>query len=337
MNKLAVVLAFALAGCLGTAPVEEQHGDPTAAPGPADNPSPPFAPPQQDAGTDDAGNCGTMEFALQRIPPNVMLVIDRSGSMGQSIGGGSATTKWTDLKNAVSGLVSSYDSMMQLGAAIFSSDGDCAATNIDVPLASMAGSTVMSKLNAQGPIGNTPTAAALDTVIAKGMLSDKTRGNYVVLATDGQPNCTDTDVTKRITALYNATPSVKTYVIGIGDGTASNPTLLNAWADAGHTARTGTTHYYQTSSPTELKAAFDAIVGGLVSCDFKMMQSAPDPSLIRVTENGTVLSPSPTNGYSFDPSTNTVTLHGPACDMLKTNASTKVGVLYGCPAPPPIP
>src|SRR5690242_1274210 len=110
MNKLAVVLAFALAGCLGTAPVEEQHGDPAAVPGPADDPSPPFAPPQQDAGTDDAGNCGTMEFALQRIPPNVMLVIDRSGSMGQSIGGGSATTKWTDLKNAVSGLVTSYDS-----------------------------------------------------------------------------------------------------------------------------------------------------------------------------------------------------------------------------------
>ena len=68
-----------------------------------------------------------------------------------------------------------------------------------------------------------------------------------------------------------------------------------------------------------------------------MMQAAPDPSLITVTENGTAMSPSPTNGYSFDPSTNTVTLHGAACDMLKTNASTKVGVLYGCPGPPPIP
>jgi hypothetical protein len=336
MNKLVVVLALALTGCLGSAPVEEQHGN-GAAPPPTTDPSPPFAPPQVDGGTDDAGNCGAMEFALQRIPPNVMLVIDRSGSMGQSIGGGSATTKWDDLKGAVSNLVTNYNSMMQLGAAIFSSDGNCAAANIDVPLASMAGSNVMTKLNAQGPNGNTPTAAALDTVIAKGMLTDKTRGNYVVLATDGQPNCTDTDVTKRVDALYNATPSVKTYVIGMGDGTASNPTLLNAWADAGHTARTGATHYYQTSSPTELKAAFDAIVGGLVSCDFKMMQAAPDPSLVRVTENGAVLSPSPTNGYSFDPSTNTVTLHGPACDMLKANASTKVGVLYGCPAPPPIP
>jgi hypothetical protein len=334
MNKLVVVVTLALAGCLGSAPVEEHAPvGPDMLP-PSELPLPTS---QVDAGTDDAGVCGGMEFALTRIPPNVMLVIDRSGSMGGSIGGGSATTKWDDLKNAVSSLVTNYDSEMRLGAAIFSSDGNCGATNIDVPLAAAAGSTVLGKLNASGPNGNTPTAAALDTVISKGMVNDPGRANYVVLATDGEPNCTDVDVTKRITTLYSQTPSVKTFVIGMGDGTASDPTLLNSWADAGHTARTGATHYYQTSSPADLKAAFDAIVGGIVSCDFKMMQTAPDPSLIRVTENGTVLSPSPTNGYSFDTSTNTVTLTGAACTMLKTTPSTKVGVLYGCPAPPPIP
>ncbi len=338
MLKLAIVFsaAFALAGCLGAAPIAEEHA-PTNSPAP---PQPDLAPaaPTVDAGTDDAGNCGSMEFALTRIPPNVMLVLDRSGSMGDSIGGGSATAKWTDLKNAVSSLVSGYDSEMRLGAAIFSSDGNCRADNIDVPLAAMAGQAVLGKLAAQGPAGNTPTAFALDTVIAKGLVNDKTRANYVVLATDGMPNCGDIDVGKRITQLYNATPSVKTFVIGIGGDTASNPTLLNQWADAGHTARSGATHYYQTSSPQELKAAFDAIVGGIVSCDFKMMQAAPDPNLVRVTENGVVLAPSSTmgNGYTFDPATSTVTLHGTACDLLKANASTKVSVLYGCPAPPPI-
>ncbi len=336
MNKRVsafALVAFVAAGCLGSAPVED-HG----AGGPDMLPASGLPPPASavDGGSDDGGICGAMEFALQRIPPNVMLVLDRSGSMDNSIGGGSTTTKWTDLKNAVASLVTSYDSEMRLGAAIFSSDGNCAASNIDVPLAASAGSTIEQKLAAQGPNGNTPTAFAFDTVIAKGMVNDPTRANYVVLATDGEPNCTDTDVTSRITKLYNQTPSVKTFVIGIGDGTASNPTLLNSWADAGHTARTGTTHYYQTSSPTDLKAAFDAIVGGIVSCDFKMMQSAPDPNLVRVTENGTVLSPSPTNGYTFDPTTSTVSLHGTACDTLRANPSTQVGVVYGCPAPPPI-
>jgi hypothetical protein len=335
MNKLVAAVAFAafgFAGCLGYAPVENHA--PQATPPAAPDLAPATVP---DAGTDDAGNCGAMEFALQRVPPNVMLVIDRSGSMGESVGGGSATTKWTDLKSAVSSLVTSYDTAMRLGAAIFSSDGDCKADNVDVPLAAAAGQSVMTKLDAQGPSGNTPTALALDTVIQKGLLTDAARGNYVVLATDGQPNCGDVDVQKRIATLYTQTPSVKTFVIGMGDGTASNPTLLNAWADAGHTARTGATHYYQTTSPADLKAAFDAIVGGIVSCDFQMMQAAPDPSLITVTENGTPVSPSPTVGYSFDPATNTVSLHGAACDLLKSNASTKVGVLYGCPGPPPIP
>lgn len=331
MNKLAVLVAFALTGCLGYAPVED-HAPTASTPDMAEAPLP-----STPADVPDLGNCGAMEFALQRVEPNVMLVIDRSGSMGDPVSSGSATTKWVDLKNAVSSLVASYDAQMRLGTSIFSSDGNCGAANVDVALAPAAGANIMTKLNAQGPSGNTPTAAALDTVIAKGLLNDATRANYVVLATDGQPNCTDTDVASRVTKLYNATPSVKTYVIGMGDGTASNPTLLNSWADAGHTARTGGTHYYQTSSPADLKAAFDAIVGGIVSCDFKMMQTAPDPSLITVTENGAAVSPSPTNGYSYDSTTNTVTLHGTACDLLTKNANTKVGVLYGCPGPPPIP
>ena len=331
MNKLVVALAFALAGCLGSAPVEDHAAQ--ANPDMAEAPSTPTPTPDPP----DLGNCGAMEFALQRVEPNVMLVIDRSGSMGDPVASGSATTKWSDLKTAVSSLVTNYDSQMRLGAAIFSSDGNCAAANVDVPVASAAGATVMTKLNAQGPNGNTPTAAALDTVIAKGLLNDPTRANYVVLATDGLPNCSDTDVAKRITTLYNQTPSVKTYVIGMGDGTASDPTTLNSWADAGHTALTGGTHYYQTSSPAALKQAFDAIVGGIVSCDFKMMQDAPDPTLISVTENGAAVAQSPTVGWSYDASSHTVTLHGAACDMLTQNASTKVSVLYGCPGPAPIP
>jgi hypothetical protein len=344
MNKLVVIAAFALTGCLGlavtgclgVAQTEETHGNGNTPTDPTADPPLPTATADM-AGTDDAGNCGAMEFALQRIAPNVMLVADRSGSMNQAIAANSATTKWTDLKNAVSALVTSYDQYMRLGAAIFNSDGDCKADNIDVPLAATAGATVMSKLGAAGPAGNTPTALALDTVIAKGLLTDKTRANYIVLATDGAPNCGDVDVKKRIDTLYSAIPSVKTFVIGIGDVNNTNPTLLNQWADAGHTARAGATHYYQTTSPQDLKAAFDAIVGGIVSCDFKMMQNAPDPSLINVTENGQAVSPSPTNGYTYDASTNTVTLHGSACDLLKNNAATKVGVLYGCPGPPPIP
>jgi hypothetical protein len=334
MRRIILASLLAAAGCLGQAPSEDHAATGQDPAGTAPMPTAPTTPPP--AGTDDMG-CGGMEFSLTRVEPNVMLVLDRSGSMGQTIASNSSTSKWDDLKSAVTSLVTGYDSQMRLGASLFSADGDCAPGNIDVSLAPAAGQTVLGKLANYSPKGNTPTATTLDNVIAKGMLNDATRGNYVVLATDGLPNCNDTDVTSRITKLYNSTPSVKTYVIGIGAATNTDPTLLNQWADAGHTARTGSVHYYQTNSPADLKAAFDAIVGGIVSCDFKMMQAAPDPTLITVTENGMLLSPSPSNGYTYDATTNTVTLTGAACDMLRTDASTKVSVQYGCPGPPPIP
>ena len=105
MNKLAAVFAIALAGCLGyrarrgSRRATERPDIGRGAGGDAARPTRPTL-----------GNCGGMEFALARVPPNVMLVLDRSGSMGDSIASGSATTKWIDLKSAVSSLVTSYDS-----------------------------------------------------------------------------------------------------------------------------------------------------------------------------------------------------------------------------------
>ena len=285
-------------------------------------------------GTDDM-ECGGQEFALTRIPPNVMLVLDRSGSMSDAIASGSKTTKYADLTSAMQSLVTTYDAQMRLGATFFASDNDCGA-GVPGPIAAANGQSVLTAVAAHKPGGNTPTATTLDAVIQSKLLTDTTRANYVVLATDGEPNCGDTDVTSRIATLYSAAPSVSTFIIGIGAATNTDPTLLNAWADAGHTARSGATHYYQTNSSADLMAAFDAIAGGIVSCDFQMTQAAPDPSLITVTENGTPVSPSPTVGYTYDAATNTVTLHGAACDALKNDANTKVSVVYGCPGPPPI-
>jgi hypothetical protein len=277
-----------------------------------------------------------MQFALTRVPPNVMLVLDRSGSMGNSIGGGSPTSKWTDLKSALSSVVTSYDAETRLGVSLFSSDGNCGAGNITLA-APMNGSSVLAQVNASGPGGNTPTAATLAKVHTSGMLTDPTRDNVVVLATDGLPNCGDTDVAGKITALYNATPSVKTYVIGVGGDTASDPTALDAWAVAGHTARVGApTQYYQANSPQDLKDAFDTIVGGVVSCKFALGSMPPDPSQLYVWENGVQVAVDPANGYSYDASGPSVTLNGTACAQLKANPNDKVQVIYGCPAPPPI-
>jgi hypothetical protein len=324
--------AFLVSGCAANL-----NGDvPPPPPPPAgeDGGSPPVLP-TPDMATGDA-SCGGMQFALQRVPPNVMLVLDRSGSMSEAIGAGSTTSKWTDLSMAIQSVVQGYDSQVRLGASLFSGDGNCGAGTLTLA-APTNGANILSQVNGSSPGGNTPTAVTLDKIIQQGMLNDSTRDNVVVLATDGEPNCGDTDVTSRINTLYNQTPSVKTYVIGVGDATASDPTLLDAWAVAGHTARVGAaTQYYQANSPQDLKNAFDQIVAGVVSCKFKLQSAAPDPTQLYVWLNGQKVALDAQNGFSYDASGPSVSLNGAACDQLKASPNDKVQVVYGCPAPPPI-
>jgi hypothetical protein len=345
-TQIVAALALAVTGCLGQADPGSKTHSPSANTSPistgvTDDMGPPASnvtPPAADMANGDALVCGGMQFALQRVAPNVMLVLDRSGSMNQAIAANSATTKYADLTAAIDNLATTYGSQMQLGDTFFAADNDCAA-GVPGKILPNNGATIMSDVANHSPGSNTPTAATMQAVIDSKELTDPTRANYVILATDGLPNCADTDVTTRINTLYSQTPSVKTFIIGIGADTNTDPTQLNAWADAGHTARTGATHYYQTNSPADLKAAFDSIVGSVASCDFKMMQNAPDPSLINVTLDGAAVPNDPTNGYTFDGSSDTVSLHGTACSKLQNDASTKVGVVYGCPPPanpPPI-
>jgi hypothetical protein len=326
MHRLVVVATvFAVvAGC--AQPERPQH------PNMIDNGGMPGTPSPAAGGPQD---CGSQEFTLTKVPPNIMLVLDRSASMDEPIATASSTSKYDDLKSAIGSLVSRYDESMRFGATFFAADDDC-APGVVGDIAAQNGATISSQIAAHAPGGNTPTATTLEAVIASKALVDTSRANYLVLATDGVPNCDDVDVQRRINALYSSTPSVRTFVIGIGSETDTNPELLDAWADDGHTARAGNVHYYQTNSPADLDAAFDAIAGDIASCDFTLSGAPDDPTLINVAENGVAISPSPTVGWTFDPSTHTVTLHGVACDAIKNDAQTKVSVAYGCPSLGPI-
>jgi hypothetical protein len=317
-----------------------------------DNPADPNGGPGGSAtgGSDDGGpgsidpgvynpdmNCGGMAFAIQRVPPNVMLILDRSGSMSDPIDANSLTSKWQDLQSAMDSVLTQYDPQIRFGADLFAdpnSFDSCAPGPIAVPVGPNHGAMIRSALNGASPGSATPTAATFDLVIQGGMLNDPQRDNYVVVVTDGMPNCGDTDVASRIAMLYAAKPSVKTYVIGVGSDTASDPVTLNSWAVAGHTDKQGQTSYYQANSPQDLQAAFNTIAGGVVSCTFHMAQKPPDPMQLYVWSNGKAVPADPNNGYTYDASGPTVTLHGAACNLLRNNPNTKIQVEYGCPNPP---
>ncbi len=153
---------------------------------------------------DASGLCGNQIVPVVVDRPNLYFVIDRSGSMGDYLSG-SGYDKYVNARVAIQDLLIAVGYRVAVGAAVFpDSSSDQCAPGIEVfptragdPSSYAASKTagpvtlsLMSKLAQYSPAGGTPTSptlkALMPTLLA---LSGRT---YVVLATDGAPNCNPT-------------------------------------------------------------------------------------------------------------------------------------------------
>jgi hypothetical protein len=341
----ATIAALGMTACLPPPP--SAHG-PTAGDdpgGPTQGPTGPTGPttPSMPANPVACGN-QTFSITTSLVPPNVFLLVDRSGSMSDDFGGAANGTKWDAAQTALNALLTGSAGKASWGLSLFPpnpSADTCGKAAIDVPLTMGDESTILTKINGltnnmlSNPRGSTPTADALKTVRDSANLAASDRNNYVVLVTDGIPACNNpADVGPVIDDLYNRAPAVKTFVVGIGSDTASNPTLLNQWAEKGHTARPApaTSEYYQANDAAGLMTAFDAIIGAAGSCTYKLMTPPADPTLVVGQLDGMALASDPVNGFTYDMNSNSVIFHGTACDKITSGAVKNVNVEYGCPA-----
>jgi hypothetical protein len=333
-KKLALAATILLAGCLGKDPGHGGGGSGAASgAGGGSGMSVP----------DEPTGCGKQTFpvAATKQSPNIMMAVDESGSMTEQISG-SNQSKWTALDGAVNMLLGQFSGSAQWGLSIFpnSPNNACSAGQIDIAVGANTTTAILAKMNALNDNnigGNTPTNQTLQAMLGSAAgLTDATRANYVLLMTDGQPNCGGNakDVAATVAQLYAQTPSVRTFVVGIGDGASSDPNALNSWADAGHTARTGATHYYQVNTVNDLQAAFADIVNGVASCTYQLSMKPADATLIVAYINGVAVPQDPTNGTTYDPGSNSLEFHGTSCDQIKSGASSSLDVIYGCPSGP---
>jgi hypothetical protein len=154
------------------------------------------------------GNTGSsqdqeLHIAATRRAPNVMFVVDRSGSMTDAASVGSTGSKWQAVLSLMTGanafpaqlqtaLTNATGESAQLGLVTFGSDeGTCGPGTLNVAPAPGTGTQISSALGAIAPSGGTPTAAALQ--LAQQALATAPdsagRSAYIVLLTDGAPNC----------------------------------------------------------------------------------------------------------------------------------------------------
>jgi hypothetical protein len=192
------------------------NGGGTGNSGPDLNPVAGDGPGDGTAGSDIGAGGGCGATAITANPPviNVLLVVDKSGSMDTKPTG-FAVTKWAALDEALKTTFDATQDKISYGLDLYPIEGTdpkadytcnlpapTAPVVVPVQAGAKAAPLILAAVEnkANAPSGGTPTAAALaraDYYFTKGAGKALKGEKYVLLATDGGPNC-DTSLTCEI-------------------------------------------------------------------------------------------------------------------------------------------
>ena len=253
----------------------------------------------------EGGVCACADEPLAVDAPNIYFVLDRSGSMGEV---NHELSKWSNVQLVLEHLFIALGPRANVGAAVFPNPAeDQCPPGVEVfaprPGDSPAGTpgpteaaliTVLSHISASG---GTPTATTLSSLL--GRLTSLPGKTYVILATDGGPNCNGTANCTVDLCTYNiendtdcppggpanccadpnggafacldeeptvqavgaiAAAGIPVYVVGV-PGSAPYANLLDELAAAGGTGRGDEPQYYaiDTADQAALQTALSAI------------------------------------------------------------------------------
>ncbi|HEY2730913.1 MAG TPA: vWA domain-containing protein [Polyangia bacterium] len=289
----------------------------------------------------DGPNCGLTRFAVEGLPPSALIVLDKSTSMNDFAMGllaclfGKCNSKWTDMTNALTSTVTATQGTIDWGIKFFPSDDSCGVDDsVAAPVAPNNAMVVNAAIAANKPSGATPTRLAIES--AGRYLMDLTTPNprYVVLATDGLPNCngpqSDADDAATITAVTNlAAAGIPVFVIGVGT-LGNGDATLSAMAKAGGKPRAADPAYYPVTTSADLSAALAVIGGQIVSCTLPI-KDPPDPTNIAVEADGARVPQSATEGWDYGPGGTTIELSGTWCTNYQNGMIKNVQTIFGCP------
>lgn len=298
---------------------------------------PDYTNPVPDAGTDGGDETDEPDrpddqpgIGSNPVKPNVMLLVDRSGSMAEpaDCGLASCSSKWEQLLS-LGVYLAEAKQLVCLGLAVFPSpehNGCEVSGGILVPLScdDKVDERIMDAIARVRPGGMTPVAAALDEVRRFGNLTDPERDHTVIVLTDGKPNCscTSSDVAcerdaavAAVSRLENSDPPVDIDVIGFGASAQDAHETLDAMAQAA-----GDDHYYQSDTIEDLMATMYQIGAGKAPCTFDL-DGRPEPDRLIVWLDDVQVPPCQADpcqsGYTYDPSEGVVEFHGDTCAALR--------------------
>ena len=303
--------------------------------------------------------CGVEDLPLEfAVSSDVLIVLDRSGSMAFTL---------SALKTAVNRIVDASDDRIWFGLMPFPSTvppNDCrmiapatecaAPATLHVPPGPLAASEIAGVLSGIGICGSTPTSATLAN--ARTCLAATATGHtkYLLLVTDGVPNCNSSLDWTTCTCLATEEPyctdrpeaclddaasyaaldglladGVQTYVMALGRWFGGDRDVLDNMAVHG-----GTGHFYPAEDTGAILSTFEAIMGTIVvSCVFDLHPGPEtDPTQVNLYVGEELIPRDPGRSAGWDyVDEDTVEFYGAACDTILAGDVGAVNAAYGCP------
>ena len=330
-----------------------------------------------DAGV-DTGVCMPEELVLERRGAQVIFAVDRSNSMDDTIdgerrdpAGDPRPSRWDILGTTLGTVLTDADPLLDIGAKFFpgvvregpdvTPEEACSVDpGIDLPPARGNVPALLATFARTGPGGGTPTAPALEEVRA---FFERRPAfgvpRFVVLATDGGPNCNpDTGVppdrcvctgppttcTDNPTfGPYNCLDEPSTlpviegifstfdapvYVIGMDDPTRPDlADVLDRMAVAGGRPRDvpGERRFYSVRRTEDLRGALTTITESIARCVFNVAPIPRPAATVEVRIDGVLVARDGTRSEGWDfsnPDRSELTLFGGACGRVTATDGT---------------
>lgn len=317
--------------------------------------------PVQDAATDvplDVPDvCVVENEVLSRRLAEVVLVVDRSNSMNFSLDGDDdpppgVPRRWDLMGEAFEVALTPNEDFLLVGAKMYpqqtpsnSVDELCRVQpGLDINIGKNRVGPFINLFTTTQPSGGTPTAVALD--IAREALAnrpDDGTPRFIVLATDGAPNCNPfaappnacqctwpggcgdpvvgpylcLDEDDTLSAIDRAfrEDEIPVYVIGISDPNPLFVDMLNRMAEAGGRALPppAPRQYYDVQQPEDLDEALVSITNSIARCVFTVGSLLDEDVGIIALDNAEIpFDPTRQNGWDFT-GPGEITLFGEAC------------------------